>query len=395
MKDSIMSVRMSLLNSLESASVVQKKGQTLCPDAYSAPLGRFQVTCDRNASLQADVTAVGDFNIDVADGEFISFLGPSGCGKSTTLRMIAGFERPTEGTITLGDTVVSSAESGVFMPPEKRDIGMVFQSYAVWPHMTVEENVVYPLKIQGVSREERKKRVEEALRMVHLERYGSRYPNQLSGGQQQRVALARALIARPGLLLLDEPLSNLDAKLRESMRFEISSLQKELGITVIYVTHDQSEAMTMSDRIVVMNAGMVQQIGRPFDVYTRPANKMVADFIGLVNFVPGDVRDDRVFVRGTDVSFPNTAGLPSGEGVIAVRPENITLSRTGGMLTGTVKHRFYMGATVDYRIQVGEHILRVMTHGSMYHQWKDGEQIYLDLQDVILLGNEKNNYIIT
>ncbi len=309
--------------------------------------------------------------------------------------MIAGFERPTEGTITLGDTVVSSAESGVFMPPEKRDIGMVFQSYAVWPHMTVEENVVYPLKIQGVSREERKKRVEEALRMVHLERYGSRYPNQLSGGQQQRVALARALIARPGLLLLDEPLSNLDAKLRESMRFEISSLQKELGITVIYVTHDQSEAMTMSDRIVVMNAGMVQQIGRPFDVYTRPANKMVADFIGLVNFVPGDVRDDRVFVRGTDVSFPNTAGLPSGEGVIAVRPENITLSRTGGMLTGTVKHRFYMGATVDYRIQVGEHILRVMTHGSMYHQWKDGEQIYLDLQDVILLGNEKNNYIIT
>ena len=309
--------------------------------------------------------------------------------------MIAGFERPTEGTITLGDTVVSSAESGVFMPPEKRDIGMVFQSYAVWPHMTVEENVVYPLKIQGVSREERKKRVEEALRMVHLERYGSRYPNHLSGGQQQRVALARALIARPGLLLLDEPLSNLDAKLRESMRFEISSLQKELGITVIYVTHDQSEAMTMSDRIVVMNAGMVQQIGRPFDVYTRPANKMVADFIGLVNFVPGDVRDDRVFVRGTDVSFPNTAGLPSGEGVIAVRPENITLSRTGGMLTGTVKHRFYMGATVDYRIQVGEHILRVMTHGSMYHQWKDGEQIYLDLQDVILLGNEKNNYIIT
>ena len=231
--------------------------------------------------------------------------------------------------------------------------------------------------------------------MVHLERYGSRYPNQLSGGQQQRVALARALIARPGLLLLDEPLSNLDAKLRESMRFEISSLQKELGITVIYVTHDQSEAMTMSDRIVVMNAGMVQQIGRPFDVYTRPANKMVADFIGLVNFVPGDVRDDRVFVRGTDVSFPNTAGLPSGEGVIAVRPENITLSRTGGMLTGTVKHRFYMGATVDYRIQVGEHILRVMTHGSMYHQWKDGEQIYLNLQDVILLGNEKNNYIIT
>ena len=205
------------------------------------------------------VTAVGDFNLDVADGEFISFLGPSGCGKSTTLRMIAGFERPTEGNILLGDTVVSSAESHVFVPPEKRNIGMVFQSYAVWPHMTVGENVAYPLKIQKVSREERKKRVEEALEMVHLERYGERYPSQLSGGQQQRVALARALIAQPGLLLLDEPLSNLDAKLRESMRFEISSLQKRLGITVIYVTHDQSEAMTMSDRIVVMNAG---EIGR-------------------------------------------------------------------------------------------------------------------------------------
>lgn len=202
-----------------------------------------------------NVTAVGDFNLDVKDGEFISFLGPSGCGKTTTLRMIAGFERPTEGSIILGDTVVSSASEGLFMAPEKRDIGMVFQSYAVWPHMTVAENVAYPLKIQGVSKAERDRRVEEALKMVHLDQYGRRYPNQLSGGQQQRVALARALIAHPGLLLLDEPLSNLDAKLRESMRFEISTLQKELGITVIYVTHDQSEAMTMSDRIVVMNGG--------------------------------------------------------------------------------------------------------------------------------------------
>lgn len=210
-----------------------------------------------------NVTAVGDFNLDVKDGEFISFLGPSGCGKTTTLRMIAGFERPTEGSIILGDTVVSSASEGLFMAPEKRDIGMVFQSYAVWPHMTVAENVAYPLKIQGVSKAERDRRVEEALKMVHLDQYGRRYPNQLSGGQQQRVALARALIAHPGLLLLDEPLSNLDAKLRESMRFEISTLQKELGITVIYVTHDQSEAMTMSDRIVVMNGGEIQQIGRP------------------------------------------------------------------------------------------------------------------------------------
>ena len=338
---------------------------------------------------------MGDFNLDVKDGEFISFLGPSGCGKTTTLRMIAGFERPTEGSIILGDTVVSSASEGLFMAPEKRDIGMVFQSYAVWPHMTVAENVAYPLKIQGVSKAERDRRVEEALKMVHLDQYGRRYPNQLSGGQQQRVALARALIAHPGLLLLDEPLSNLDAKLRESMRFEISTLQKELGITVIYVTHDQSEAMTMSDRIVVMNGGEIQQIGRPFDVYTHPANKMVADFIGLVNFVPAAMRGDRAFIKNTTVSFPNEAGIPEGDGIIAVRPENVSLSKNGGMLKGTVRHRFYMGDTVDYRIETAAGMIRVMTHGSAYHTWKDGEEIYLDFRDIILLGNERNNYIIT
>lgn len=342
-----------------------------------------------------NVTAVGDFNLDMRDGEFVSFLGPSGCGKSTTLRMIAGLERPTEGVIRLGDTVVSNAEDNTFVPPEKRDIGMVFQSYAVWPHMTVADNVAYPLKIQKVAKEERAKRVEEALKMVHLDQYSSRYPSQLSGGQQQRVALARALIARPGLLLLDEPLSNLDAKLRESMRFEISSLQKKLGITVIYVTHDQSEAMTMSDRIVVMNGGVVQQIGRPFDVYTHPVNKMVADFIGLVNFLPAKAVGDRVFIAGTQISFPNTANLPEGDAVIGVRPENITMSKSGGMLQGTVNHRFYMGDAVDYRIQVGSQILRVITHGNSYQQWADGEQLYLDLTDVILLNNEKSNYVIT
>ena len=309
--------------------------------------------------------------------------------------MIAGFERPTEGSIILGDTVVSSASEGLFMAPEKRDIGMVFQSYAVWPHMTVAENVAYPLKIQGVSKAERDRRVEEALKMVHLDQYGRRYPNQLSGGQQQRVALARALIAHPGLLLLDEPLSNLDAKLRESMRFEISTLQKELGITVIYVTHDQSEAMTMSDRIVVMNGGEIQQIGRPFDVYTHPANKMVADFIGLVNFVPAAMRGDRAFIKNTTVSFPNEAGIPEGDGIIAVRPENVSLSKNGGMLKGTVRHRFYMGDAVDYRIETAAGMIRVMTHGSAYHTWKDGEEIYLDFRDIILLGNERNNYIIT
>lgn len=179
------------------------------------------------------------------------------------------------------------------------------------------------------------------------------------------------------------------------MRFEISTLQKELGITVIYVTHDQSEAMTMSDRIVVMNGGEIQQIGRPFDVYTHPAKKMVADFIGLVNFVPAAMRGDRAFIKNTTVSFPNEAGIPEGDGIIAVRPENVSLSKNGGMLKGTVRHRFYMGDAVDYRIETAAGMIRVMTHGSAYHTWKDGEEIYLDFRDIILLGNERNNYIIT
>ena len=268
------------------------------------------------------VTAVNDFDLTVKDGEFVSILGPSGCGKTTTLRMIAGFERATEGEIYIGNHCVSSSNQGTFVPPEKRDIGMVFQSYAVWPHMTVAENVGYPLKIQKVDKKEREERVQRMLELVHLGEYSKRYPHQLSGGQQQRVALARALVAQPGLMLLDEPLSNLDAKLRESMRFEILAIQKELGITVVYVTHDQGEAMAMSDRVVVMSKGVVQQIGAPHEIYTQPANKMVADFIGLVNFIDGDVRGDRVFIKGSNVSFPNNSDV-KGEATIAVRPENI------------------------------------------------------------------------
>ena len=278
-----------------------------------------------------NVTAVGDFNLDVADGEFISFLGPSGCGKTTTLRMIAGFEKPTEGSITIGDQEVSNADKGFFMAPEKRGIGMVFQSYAVWPHMNVIDNVGYPLKIQKVKKEERLQRVMNMLELVHLKEYAERFPNQLSGGQQQRVALARALVAQPSLLLLDEPLSNLDAKLRESMRFEISGIQKKLGITVIYVTHDQSEAMTMSDRIVVMSMGKVQQIGRPYDIYTHPVNQMVADFIGLVNFIPAEAKGDRVFIKGHEsLSFPNTKNLSGDSGSASGKYQNVQERRYGG-----------------------------------------------------------------
>jgi iron(III) transport system ATP-binding protein len=334
-----------------------------------------------------DVTAVSDFDLTVKDGEFVSLLGPSGCGKTTSLRMIAGFERATEGEIYIGDHCVSSHIKNTFVPPEKRDIGMVFQSYAVWPHMTVTENVAYPLKIQKVPKEERAARVAEMLKLVHLDEYGSRYPHQLSGGQQQRVALARALVMRPGLLLLDEPLSNLDAKLRESMRFEISSIQKELGITVIYVTHDQSEAMTMSDRVVVMSRGVIQQIGTPYEIYRNPANKMVADFIGLVNFVEGEVQGDRVYISGTGVSFPNTSGI-TGSATIAVRPENITMSRTSGTIEGKLVHRFYLGDAVDYRVQCKHHVIRVIVKGAELKEFTDGEKVYLDFDKIMVFDRD-------
>jgi iron(III) transport system ATP-binding protein len=346
-----------------------------------------QVTISHVYKRFGKVTAVGDFNLDVKDGEFVSLLGPSGCGKTTTLRMVAGFERATEGKITIGDAVVSDSAAGIFVPPEKRDIGMVFQSYAVWPHMTVFENAEYPLKIQKVEKATRTKRVQDMLDLVHLGEYGERYPNQLSGGQQQRVALARALVANPSLLLLDEPLSNLDAKLRESMRFEISAIQKRLGITVIYVTHDQSEAMTMSDRIVVMSAGEVQQIGKPYEIYTTPANKMVADFIGLVNFLPGVVQGDRAFLEGTEHSFPNEKNL-TGNVTIAVRPENIKMSKNGGMIQGVMKHRFYLGDSVDYRVTVKNHVIRVIIKGIQYGTYADGETVYLDFDKVMLFKRD-------
>ena len=329
------------------------------------------------------VTAVNDFNLVVKDGEFVSILGPSGCGKTTTLRMIAGFERATEGEIYIGEQCVSSSIKGSFAPPEKRDIGMVFQSYAVWPHMTVAENVGYPLKIQKVDKTERERRVQEMLELVHLGEYGKRYPNQLSGGQQQRVALSRALVAEPGLLLLDEPLSNLDAKLRESMRFEILEIQKKTGITVVYVTHDQGEAMAMSDRVVVMSMGVVQQIGAPHEIYTQPANKMVADFIGLVNFMEGEAKGDRVFLKGSNISFPNTSKV-TGEATIAVRPENITMSLDGGQIEGQLTHRFYLGDAVDYRVKVGDHDVRVIVKGADLNSIPDGAKVYLDFDRVMV-----------
>jgi len=339
------------------------------------------VTIQKVTKAFGDHVVLQDFTQSFGDGEFITLLGPSGCGKTTMLRMIAGFEKPTAGEISIGDTVVSSAH--VFVPPEKRNIGMVFQSYAVWPHMTVRENVAYPLKIRKMPKGELTEQVNHALESVHLAQYADRLPEQLSGGQQQRVALARALVGEPRLLLLDEPLSNLDAKLRESMRFEIKEIQARLGITVVYVTHDQTEAMAMSDRIVVINQGKIQQTGRPEEIYDHPASPFVADFLGKVDFLSGMAEEGRIRLEGTDQFVP-FRGQERGPVQIAVRPERVKISREGGDLRGRLEKRFYLGDICDCRVRVGEKLIRVIAPPESRDALTEGAQVGLVFREMML-----------
>jgi len=308
------------------------------------------------------VTSVDGIELAVEPGEFICLLGPSGCGKTTTLRMIAGFLEPDVGEIRMDGKVVS--RPGAVVPPERRNMGMIFQSYAIWPHMTVLENVGYGLKMQDVAAAERRVAAEAMLRATKLHELADRYPAELSGGQQQRVALARALAPRPGILLLDEPLSNLDANLRGEMRFEIRRLHEEFRNTSIYVTHDQVEAMTMADRIVVMNAGRIEQIGTPQDVYDRPNSRFVARFIGASNVIEATHRSgNRVEVAGhaLDVGqgeFPGP-GKTMGLCVKMHDLELVTDERAGGdnLLPGTIRSRAYLGSHRDYLIDIGQDIL--------------------------------------
>ncbi|MDG4814759.1 ABC transporter ATP-binding protein [Micromonospora sp. WMMD956] len=298
-----------------------------------------------------DTAAVADVDITIAAGEFFTLLGPSGCGKTTTLRMVAGFYFPTSGRIRFGTEDVTRR------PPNKRDTGMVFQNYALFPHLSVAQNVAYGLKIRKVGRAESKRRVEEALGQVHLAGYGDRRIDELSGGQQQRVALARALVIRPKTLLLDEPLSNLDAKLREETRTEIRRIQQEAGTTGIYVTHDQAEAMAMSDRIAVMQAGRVQQIGAPQEIYHRPATSFVARFIGRSNVLtlPVQGATERTVTVGLpgggeiDVPAPADHGLRQGETAqVSVRPEHIGLTSTEpGALPGRIIELEFTGMATN------------------------------------------------
>ena len=308
------------------------------------------------------LTPVDGIDLAVERGEFICLLGPSGCGKTTTLRMLAGFLAPDAGEIRVGGTVMSSPHAVV--PPERRNMGMIFQSYAVWPHMTVRENVGYGLKMRSMPGAQRDARTDTLLGATQLVEQADRYPGELSGGQQQRVALARALAPNPGILLLDEPLSNLDANLRGEMRFEIRRLHEEYRNTSIYVTHDQVEAMTMADRIVVMNGGRIEQIGTPEDVYDRPGSRFVARFIGATNVIEGThVDGNRVEVAGhvLEVDQGEFAG-PGKPMSICVKTHDVDLvadecTEGTNMLPGVVRSQAYLGSHRDYIVDVGQELL--------------------------------------
>jgi iron(III) transport system ATP-binding protein len=325
----------------------------------------------------AEVTAVRDANLEIDKGELVTLLGPSGCGKTTTLRMIAGFEFPTQGKIILDGQEINA------LPPHKREMSMVFQSYAIFPHLNVFENIAYGLNVQRLSRAVIKARVDKVLELVHLEGYGDRAPTQLSGGQQQRVALARALIMEPKVLLMDEPLSNLDAKLREEMRTEIRRIQKELNITSVYVTHDQIEAMTLSDRIVVMNQGIIEQIGNPVEIYRFPNSRFVADFIGRANFIPGEVQarhGSNLTVKAfgevielTDIrrDFEQQQAV-----TLIIRPEMIRIKKTGELFQGVIRRAVYLGDVIEYDVEVsGQLLTGLETDPYVMKPFPEGEQV--------------------
>jgi putative spermidine/putrescine transport system ATP-binding protein len=309
-----------------------------------------RLTIRELSKLYAGNVAVAAFDLDVAQGEFVSLLGPSGCGKTTTLRCVAGLEVPSSGRISFGEEDVTG------LAPERRNIGMVFQNYALFPHMTVVENIGFGLQMRGLNRAATRAKVDAVIDMVQLGGFHGRHPRQLSGGQQQRVALARALVIEPALLLLDEPLANLDAKLRDEMRVFVRSLQQRVDITTLYVTHDQAEAMTMSDRIVVMFAGRAHQIGSPQDIYFRPATRGVADFIGQSNFFAGKVvaKEGARIVVDTAIGRMRCEAPPSitvgASGHVMVRPEAIRLAQHGNGLAGRIAQRQFLGNVVDYRV---------------------------------------------
>jgi putative spermidine/putrescine transport system ATP-binding protein len=336
------------------------------------------------------VKAVDSFNLAVERGEFVSFLGPSGCGKTTTLRMIAGFELPTSGKIQINGTDIT------FVPPNKRNVGMVFQSYALFPNMTVASNIGFGLMIAHKPADEIKQRVEEMLTLIHMQGLGNRYPNQLSGGQQQRVALARALAFQPQVLLLDEPLSALDAKIRVSLRGEIRAIQQKLGITTVYVTHDQEEALSLSDRVVVMNNGRIEQVGTPFEIYNFPQTEFVAQFVGTLNSLNAqvqDVADKQLIVDGQLIKSAHALdGAQKGERVsISIRPERISFYgeiQKVNRMECTVENIAFLGSIVRIQVRSGENVFYMDTFNNPFLELPkvgDKVQITFSAEAVLVL----------
>lgn len=346
------------------------------------------VTLERVSKRFGNAKGVEEVDIHIESGEFFTFLGPSGCGKTTTLRMIAGFYFPNEGRIRFGGQDVTS------LPPHKRNTGMVFQNYALFPHMTVAENIAFGLQVRKLPKQVIKERIEKIQQLVRLDGYGGRRVDQLSGGQQQRVALARALVIEPQILLLDEPLSNLDAKLREETRMEIKRLQLELGITTIYVTHDQAEAMSMSDRIMVMQGGEVQQIGAPHEIYHKPLNRFVASFIGETNLLTGmveSIEHGEVRVRiapelvlsGLVQNASPHCKLKAGENtMLSIRPESIRVAEdtTGeNVVNGTIQFAEFTGSSTQYITNIGAFSLRSMLFSQGRRVGQRGEVMHLQI----------------
>ena len=372
----------------------------------SAPAVRVQGITKRYDKI----LAVDNVTFDVEQGELLTLLGPSGCGKTTTMRSIAGLEKIQGGEIYLGERLVSSVSREVHITPEKRDVGMVFQSYAIWPHMTVFENVAYPLRYRKVEKSDMRRRVREVLQLVEMDAFEDRLATRLSGGQQQRVALARAIVMQPSVLLLDEPLSNLDAKLRGQMRTEIKRLQQRTGLTTIYVTHDQAEAMSLSDRLIVMNRGVIEQVGSPGEVYERPQSEFVADFVGAINFIRGEIVDanpsqSMVYVSTGSERLACTVDgnrcPASGERVLLViRPEKITVTAPDIHPQGRVDKETFLvnkvNAQVEMNTYYGDHRelnvatkdfpLKVLAPNSVMAQRGHSVGIEFSAEDVQLLA---------
>jgi iron(III) transport system ATP-binding protein len=339
------------------------------------------------------VKAAQDVSFEVPDGKLFTLLGPSGCGKTTTLRSIAGLEKPVSGEIEVGGKTMYSSGKGIFVAPNKRNFGMVFQSYAIWPHMNVFQNVAFPLEVRRLPRKQIREKVERVLQSVQLDHLLDREATKLSGGQQQRLALARALVMEPQLLLLDEPLSNLDAKLRDRMRSELKRLQRELGLTTVYVTHDQSEALALSHQIAVMNDGQVVQVGSPREIYEQPKNRFVADFVGTTNFIAGTVTavedgDGRCLVGSGlgPLRVQGSQGVAKDAGVIvSVRPEDVELCEQqpqpadgDNICKAIVTAKDFLGEYLDFQLKVGEVVLLARAHPSL--RTPVGDAIFLRMK---------------